>query len=66
MRERRVLIEFIKDTKDEDGNPKRAKGDRMRVDARSAKSFVDDKKVAKFVTDKSGDEPAAAPVGGAG
>lgn len=38
-----VLIEFTEDT------AKRSKGDRLRVDEGSAKSFVDKKKVAKLV-----------------
>ncbi|OKH70818.1 hypothetical protein EB72_24805 [Mycobacterium sp. SWH-M1] len=48
-----VVIEFTKDTftVDEDGDeiPQRVMGQRARVDERSARSFVDDLKVAKYV-----------------
>lgn len=46
---RPVMIEFTQDTFGEDGDVKRAKGTRVRVDAMSAKSFVEVKKVAKLV-----------------
>lgn len=51
----RVLIEFTTDTFDElDGSPKRREGEQVWVDPVSAKSFCDDKSVAKRVED---DEP---------
>lgn len=61
-----VLIEFTEDTE------KRSKGDRLRVDDGSAKSFVDKKKVAKRVDEEAVEAPvsrvvksAPAPAGGA-
>lgn len=56
-------IEFTKDTFTEvDGEKvqQRAKGDKLRVDPVSAVSFVEKKKVAKYVDDdKPASEPAA-------
>jgi hypothetical protein len=44
-----VLIEFIQETKNDAGDVVRKKGDKLRVDDVSAKSFVEKKKVAKRV-----------------
>lgn len=46
-----VLIEFIKAT------DKRAKGERIRVDEGSARSFVEKKKVAKRISEKDLETP---------
>lgn len=54
-----VLIEFIQDT------DARKKGDRLRVDPISAKSFVERKKVAKRVDDKPAVVVAPVPQGAA-
>lgn len=48
---KRVLIEFVKDTVNSEGEQVRAKGDRLLVDQQSARSFVK-KKVAKLVVEK--------------
>ena len=60
-----VTIEFVKDTTDSAGNPKRSTGDRLMVDQKQAEAFVK-KGAAKIVADESKDSPkhslpAAAP-----
>ena len=57
-----VTIEFTQDTKDDEGNIVRSAGDKLRVDARSAKSFVEIKKVAKLAGDSEDKAEARAAV----
>ena len=57
---RMVEIEFTEDTFGADGDVKREKGARMRVDPVSAHSFVDIKKVARRLDDAQ-PEPESKP-----
>lgn len=52
-----VTIEFIKNTTDSAGNPKRSSGDRLMVDSKQAEAFIK-KGVAKAVDDDEAKDSA--------